>query len=259
MSKAIIDSKISISEKVNELPIEAQLLYTWMIPHVDDVGLIQASPKTIKAKVVPMHDFSTQNVEKWIDQMVRSGLLRYVTWTGRQYLHLESHLKNQKKRRDIQPQTILEFNVEKSPKKSWVNLEKLIDSLLLEERNAPLRDVTSPDISVTKDKLSKAKLINNQRKSAENKKTTKPNELKRINPNDSNIPNTPVSGVYHEWQYLAAEHAKILGFKPNKQWYKVYRDNSQTTLFKAFETTKEMEPVDPEKYFYKLISKTKKE
>ena len=51
--KLMIDKKISVSEQVANLPIEAQLLFTWMIPHADDVGLLPYSARTIKALVIP--------------------------------------------------------------------------------------------------------------------------------------------------------------------------------------------------------------
>lgn len=251
MSKAIIDSKISISEKVNDLPLGAQLLYTWMLPHVDDIGLIQASAKTIKAKVVPMHNFSTKEVENWLDEMVRSGLLRHVTYTLRDYLYLEGHLKNQKKRRDIQPQTILEINVEKSPRDSWKKLENIINGLSLEDVTDPLRDVTSPDRSATKVKLREVKLINNQQ--ADEIKNKREEIKKRsIDNSKKQYP------VFHEWQQLATEHARILGIKQSMAWFKVYKENPKKALFEAFYKTQEMEPVKPEMYFYKLISKAKK-
>ena len=152
MSKALLDSKISISEKVAELPIEAQLLYTWMIPHVDDLGLIQASPKTIKAQVIPMINVTEAQVDEWISLMRRNGLLRHVTADGKDFLMLRGHHDNQAKRRDIQPKTIIKFNFKPKAQDSWAELEKTLQTLEnqtdvtpterdVTERNAPERNV----------------------------------------------------------------------------------------------------------------------
>lgn len=59
--RRMIDKRISVSEQVANLPLKAQLLFTWMIPHADDVGLLPYSARTIKALVVPMVDAITSD------------------------------------------------------------------------------------------------------------------------------------------------------------------------------------------------------
>jgi len=64
-----ISNKISDSERVNQLPITAQLLYTWMITHLDREGRIQGNPKIIKQKVIPLIDVTYKQVDSWLDEM----------------------------------------------------------------------------------------------------------------------------------------------------------------------------------------------
>jgi hypothetical protein len=164
MSKALLDSKISISEKVAELPIGGQLLYTWMLPHADNLGFIQGSPKTIKAKVVPMLEVTEAQVDEWVTQMIRNGLVRDVTWRNKSYYLITDHYKNQTRRKDINPQTIIEFDYKGSPRENWDQAEEILKTML--ENNAPSQSVTSRNVTSQSEeevKLSKAKLLNNSR------------------------------------------------------------------------------------------------
>ena len=47
--KRMLDKKISVSEQVAKLSLEAQLIFTWAIPHTDDAGMLPHSNMTLKA------------------------------------------------------------------------------------------------------------------------------------------------------------------------------------------------------------------
>lgn len=78
MAKArMLHKKISISLDVNKLPIEGQLLFTWLISHADDDGRIKGEPEYIKATVVPMKNWSANKVNTYLEQMKNNGLIYY--------------------------------------------------------------------------------------------------------------------------------------------------------------------------------------
>ena len=86
-SGRILKTQISLSERVNELPIHAALLFTWMIPHADDFGRMRGSARIIKAMVVPMRDdMLATDVDKCLNQMAESGLIERYQVDGETYI-----------------------------------------------------------------------------------------------------------------------------------------------------------------------------
>lgn len=98
MAKArMIHNKISRSLQVQNLSLEAQLLFTWMIPHADDAGRIRGEANYIRATVVPLKDWTTEQVEKYIIEIQKEKLIyrwqqdgmwiiEFVKWTQHQRL-----------------------------------------------------------------------------------------------------------------------------------------------------------------------------
>lgn len=123
----MIDKKISLSEKVASLQEGGMLLYTWMIPHADDFGLLQGSARTIKALVVPMLDWSVQAVTDDIQDMIRVGLVEEVVIKGKKYYRITDFDKNQiMKKTDRQPQTIMDVKLHENHRESWKSCENLL-------------------------------------------------------------------------------------------------------------------------------------
>ena len=52
-NRRMIAKSISVSDETNSISDFAALLFTWLIPHTDDYGVIPGSPGRIKALVVP--------------------------------------------------------------------------------------------------------------------------------------------------------------------------------------------------------------
>lgn len=146
--KRLIDKKISLSEKLAELPFGAQLLYTWMIPHADDFGLLQGSPRTIKAQVLPMADVSLADVTSWIIKMERLGLLKSFKYQEKEFYHIQDFEKNQNLRHDMQPYIILPIELGKDYQENWKKCEKLLSKCL---------SVTGSDEIVTEDTIQYSK------------------------------------------------------------------------------------------------------
>lgn len=78
MAKArMLHKSISVSMQVNSLPLQARLLFSWLIPHADDEGRLKGDPTYIKANVVPMTNWSPKNIKSWLEQMTDCGLIYY--------------------------------------------------------------------------------------------------------------------------------------------------------------------------------------
>lgn len=77
-----LSTEISVDEAVNDLAAEcgdfASLLYTWMIPHAEDDGIIRASLRKLQSLVVPMRrDKTEDDIRVALVGMVRFGLLEW--------------------------------------------------------------------------------------------------------------------------------------------------------------------------------------
>lgn len=127
--KRMIDKKISVSEQVANLSIEAQLLFTWMIPHADDLGLLPYSVRSIKAMVVPMWDKSNEEIKTLLESIVFQKLVTVFQCEGQKFLLLPKFLEHQTLKRDRQPQTILPVKLEKESKDSWKSCEKILETV----------------------------------------------------------------------------------------------------------------------------------
>ena len=73
----LISPNLSTSPAVNALSTEAALLYTWLIPHLDDQGRMMADPEYVRAVVVPMRRDIRQvrKVKRLLEEMEAQGLI----------------------------------------------------------------------------------------------------------------------------------------------------------------------------------------
>jgi hypothetical protein len=129
----MISKKISVSEKVANLPIDGQLLYERMIIHTDDFGFLQAAPRTIRAIVVPMIDeLTTARVGILLQQMIGLDLVTPISYQNADYLYIIKHREEQtsKLRKDLQPSTILPISNTSKPQESWKKIEEIANSLI---------------------------------------------------------------------------------------------------------------------------------
>jgi len=68
----MVNKKISNSQRVNDLPLGAQLLFTWLIPHLDCNGCFYGSAQMIKSLVVPRKSWPKSLIKKWLALMENS-------------------------------------------------------------------------------------------------------------------------------------------------------------------------------------------
>ena len=88
-----ISNKISVSGRVNDLPVPAALLFSWMVTHLDVEGRMQGDARLVKQLVFPLKSYSPTVVEGWLKQMEESldpetgfGLITRYEVAGRRYI-----------------------------------------------------------------------------------------------------------------------------------------------------------------------------
>ncbi len=97
----MLGNKISMSERVNALPGEGPLLYTWMIPHLDKYGRMKALDILIKNTVFPLRRATLKNIKHWLDCMEENtkdglGLIVRYEVDGKKYLYMPGFDTEQK-------------------------------------------------------------------------------------------------------------------------------------------------------------------
>ena len=89
-----------------KLSPHARLLYIGTITHADDDGRLRASSVLLKSKVFPEDANVTQNhVRKWINDVVKSGLVTYYKHEGEYYIQHPNWVRYQTIRGDMYEQS----------------------------------------------------------------------------------------------------------------------------------------------------------
>ena len=80
--------KISIGTRVNSLSGPwPMLLYTWLIPHADNLGRFHGEPEQVKATVFPRRrDVTIEQVEVWLIELRDADLIHWYQVDGMRYL-----------------------------------------------------------------------------------------------------------------------------------------------------------------------------
>ena len=91
----LLNKKISLSSRVNELPLPARILYTWMVPHLDVEGRMTGNPELIGQTVIPLTNYTPVKIDEWLDMMqgqrddaTGQGLIERYEVNGNQYLYM---------------------------------------------------------------------------------------------------------------------------------------------------------------------------
>jgi hypothetical protein len=115
--------KISVSTQVNKLSSDAKLLFTWAIPHADDLGFLPYDHDTLKALIMPMKGVEIEEFGQWINEIVTNKLWEVFSYKEDSFYKITKFTKHQKLRKDRQPSTYLNIDVFESPKKTWDKVE----------------------------------------------------------------------------------------------------------------------------------------
>lgn len=73
----MLNKSISTSIQVNKLDLKERLIFTWIIPHLDDFGLIDKEPELIKALVFPMaKEITKADISNFIKNCQKNNLIK---------------------------------------------------------------------------------------------------------------------------------------------------------------------------------------
>ena len=90
----MVSKSISTSKKLSKVSDFDALLFTWLIPHCDDYGRMEAEPNLVKGTVVPLRKDGEKDVEKGLKNLGKSGLILLYEIDTDKYLeivHWEEH------------------------------------------------------------------------------------------------------------------------------------------------------------------------
>lgn len=146
----MIDKKISVSEQVADLSVEAQLIFTWSIPHTDDVGVLPHKSRSLKALIVPMWDCEFLDFDKWIKEIVNQKLWREIEYNGKKFYVVIKFQEHQTLKKDRQPYSLFDIANDKDPKVSWNKLYAIMDTLGFQMENTDFQMDTKGKISEKK-------------------------------------------------------------------------------------------------------------
>jgi len=91
-----ISKAISLDEKVDALSNDTvRLLFTWMITHLDCEGRTYGDPQTIKSIVFPRRCMDVRTMQKYLDELVKSGLIQRYINGGSTFICLPNFQKHQ--------------------------------------------------------------------------------------------------------------------------------------------------------------------
>lgn len=94
-NRRMLAKSISISEKVNDLNDFEALLFTWMIPHADDWGVLPGSARKIRSLVIPDRPQTSQDVDKALDKFADLKLIWRYEVDGKPYIQFRKWEEHQ--------------------------------------------------------------------------------------------------------------------------------------------------------------------
>jgi hypothetical protein len=89
----IVAKSISRSEKVSQLSLAGKLLFTWIIPHTDREGRLEADVWKIKDIVPFVKEITPQNIPSLLSKMDEVGLIQYYGDGNSKYLQVNDFCK----------------------------------------------------------------------------------------------------------------------------------------------------------------------
>ena len=96
----MISKSISTSKKLARLDDASALIFTWLQTHTDDYGCMDGDAPTVRAKVVPMRNYTDEQVAKSLEAMEKEGLIHLYSVDDEDYLHIVAFEEHQTFRSD---------------------------------------------------------------------------------------------------------------------------------------------------------------
>ncbi len=92
----IIKPEFWSDEKLAKLSLQARLLYIGLWNTSDDAGTTQGHPLWLKSQIFPYDEIPTEQIGRWLHDLVNLGRILPYTVKGEQYYFIPGFLKHQK-------------------------------------------------------------------------------------------------------------------------------------------------------------------
>jgi hypothetical protein len=88
-SGRVVAKSITSSERVASLPcLGAKLLYTWLIPHADNLGRLRGDPLEVKVLLFKRDPATVEDVDLWLGQIASAGLIDWYERQGERFISI---------------------------------------------------------------------------------------------------------------------------------------------------------------------------
>ena len=99
-NRRMISKSISTSRKLAKASAYSSLLFTWLIPHCDDSGNMDAEPAIVRGTVMPLRPESIEDTEKALLELELLGLVKMYQINEEKFLHINKWEDHQTLRTD---------------------------------------------------------------------------------------------------------------------------------------------------------------
>lgn len=217
----MIHTKISLSEQVDSVTPWAQLLYTWAVPHGDDAGILPRRAKVLKAKVFPLKELTSDEVEALIKALIDVKLFQQVEIDGVEYLWIVNFWKHQTLQKDRNPKVVFEYNAHDIPDTSgmpskeryktlkdtyranWALIEEVVDGFQVDSK-----EKKKPPVSRAPTKPKKPKVPKQKKETSDHVGVKDINDLKELSAHFDKDYSKIRPEVWKTWNEYCAEKGK---------------------------------------------------
>lgn len=100
MPNRILKESICTSDTINGLTAEEEVFFYRLLVNCDDYGRLDGRPSVIRSKCFPLRldSVKDKDIQKWLQSLVRVGLIRLYNVDGKPYLHITTWDKHQQVR-----------------------------------------------------------------------------------------------------------------------------------------------------------------
>ncbi len=190
MAKArMLHKKISVSSQVNKLSTPAELLFSWAFSHADDDGRLKGDPESVKATVVPMKKWSVRLIKKYLEEMVKAGLIHYWSVDNEWFIEFVKWREHQQIRKDRYIPSLLPSFSDSNDNRLTTNLQPSTNKMTTQYNS-----VESSEIELNKRESSSSETIADKL------------SFKIVNPQDFIPANELEAAALESWRKLEANN-----------------------------------------------------
>lgn len=93
--RRMLSKSISTSKKLSKVDLLDALVFTWLIPHCDDFGRMDADPAMVKGIVLPVRSETVEQIAISLKNLNNIGLIKIYNVNGEEFLEIEKWEEHQ--------------------------------------------------------------------------------------------------------------------------------------------------------------------